>query len=221
MFQIFGLAFVLALTGAIAPGPVLVLVIGQVLAQGIWAAVYIMLGHALLESLLILGLARGMKNLLGSRRVRSVLGIIGGGVLIWMGWDLFWQGGAVALGRSATTIMSPLKLVLAGIGVSLSNPYFTGWWATVGTGQVAALRLSSAKDYAVFFGGHELGDLVWYLFVAVVVTAGRAWLMGGAYAIVLRISAAIIVIFGVGFIIVALKELTKEKRNKVANEVVP
>lgn len=211
----------LALTGAIAPGPVLVLVIGQVLAQGIWAAVYIMLGHALLESLLILGLARGMKNILGTLRVRSVLGIIGGGVLIWMGWDLFWQGGEVAPGRSATTLMSPLKLVMAGIGVSLSNPYFTGWWATVGTGQVAALRLSSAKDYAVFFVGHELGDMAWYLFVAVVVTVGSTWLLGGAYAIVLRISAVIILILGVGFIIIALKELMKGIRNKVATEVAP
>jgi len=45
----------------------------------------------------------------------------------------------------------------------------------------------------------ELGDLVWYLFVAIVVMAGRAWLLGGAYAIVLRISAVIILIFGSGF----------------------
>ena len=213
MFQIFGLAFMLALTGAVAPGPVLVLVIAQVLAQGIWAAVYIMLGHALLESLLILGLARGMKNLLASRRVRLVLGIIGGGVLIWMGWDLLWHGGEVALDRSAITAMSPLKLVLAGIGVSLSNPYFTGWWATVGTGQVAALRLSNAKKYTVFFIGHELGDLVWYLFVAIVVMAGRAWLLGGAYAIVLRISAVIILIFGAGFIIISLRKLLFSAKN--------
>ncbi len=214
MFRIFGLAFILALTGAIAPGPVLVLVIGQVLAQGIWAAVYIMLGHALLEFFLILGLSRGLRRLLDDYRIRSVLGIIGGGVMIWMGWDLFQQGGVTAVSGSAGTAMSPVKLVLAGIGVSLSNPYFTGWWATVGTGQVAALKLASWKDYSVFFVGHELGDLAWYLFVAVVVTAGRGWLLGGAYEIVLRISAAIILIFGVGFIVISLRELTKGKRRE-------
>lgn len=217
MFQIFGLAFVLALTGAVAPGPVLVLVIGQVLAQGIRAAVFIMLGHALLESLLILGLARGMKNLLADRRLRSVLGMIGGGVLIWMGWDLFWQGGEISVSGSATTVMSPVKLVLAGIGVSLSNPYFTGWWATVGSGQVAALKLSSWKDYSVFFVGHELGDLAWYLFVAIVVAAGRGWLLGGAYGIVMRISAMIILFFGVGFIIISLRQLTKGIRRGLSS----
>ncbi len=215
MFQIFGLAFVLALTGAVAPGPVLVLVIGQVLSQGIWAAVFIMLGHALLESLLILWLARGMKNLLADRRVRSVMGLIGGGVLIWMGWDLFWQGGEMALSGRAATVMSPVKLVLAGIGVSLSNPYFTGWWATVGSGQVAALKLSSWKDYSVFFVGHEMGDLAWYLFVAIVVAAGRGWLLNGAYGIVIRISAVIILIFGVGFIIISLRQLTKRIRRRI------
>jgi threonine/homoserine/homoserine lactone efflux protein len=215
MFQIFGLAFVLALTGAVVPGPVLVLVIGQVLSQGILAAVYIMLGHALLESLLILGLARGMKKLLDNLRVRMILGMIGGGVLIWMGWDLFWQGAEIGVSEITPVGMSPVKLVLAGIGVSLSNPYFTGWWATVGTGQLAALRLSSGKDYSMFFMGHELGDLVWYLFVAVVVTVGRAWLMGGVYATVLQITAAIILLLGGGFIIVSIRELTREKQREL------
>ncbi|MEA1927486.1 MAG: LysE family transporter [Candidatus Auribacterota bacterium] len=214
MLRILGVAFSLALTGAIAPGPVLVLVIGQVLAQGVWAAVYIMLGHALLESILILGLARGMKKLLDDRRVRSVLGMIGGSVLIWMGWDLFRQGGEVAMSRSVATVMSPLKLILAGVGVSLSNPYFTGWWATVGTGQFAALKLSSWKAYSVFFAGHELGDMAWYLFVAGVVMAGRDWLMGGAYSIILRISAVIILIFGVGFIVISLRNLIVSPKNE-------
>jgi len=206
-FQIIGLAFVLALTGAVAPGPVLVLVIGQVLSQGIRAALYIMLGHALLESLLILGLARGMKKPLNNRLVRMILGVIGGGVLIWMGWNLFQQGGEIGVNGTTPMVMSPVKLILAGIGVSLSNPYFTGWWATVGTGQLAALRLSSGKDFSLFFVGHELGDLVWYLFVAVVVTVGRSWLLGGVYATVLQISAAIILLLGGGFIIISIRGL--------------
>jgi len=219
MWRAFGVAFILALTGAVAPGPVLVLVIGQVLAQGLLAAVYIMFGHALLESLLILGLARGMKRLMEDLRVRLILGIIGGCVLIWMGWDLFLSGGEMSVGGMPVTVMSPLKLILAGIGVSLSNPYFTGWWATVGTGQVAALRLSSWKDYSVFFVGHELGDITWYLFVAVVVMAGRDYLLGGAYGKVLRISAVIIMIFGAGFIIVSIKELIKRKRDRLLGTI--
>jgi len=75
------------------------------------------------------------------------------------------------------------------------------------------LRLSNAKKYTVFFIGHELGDLVWYLFVAIVVMAGRAWLLGGAYAIVLRISAVIILIFGAGFIIISLRKLLFSAKN--------
>jgi hypothetical protein len=68
-------------------------------------------------------------------------------------------------------------LVLAGIGVSLSNPYFTGWWATVGAGQIATLDLRRFADYVVFWGGHEMGDVVWYTFVAallVLVPFGRS-----------------------------------------------
>ncbi|MDP8213815.1 MAG: LysE family transporter [Candidatus Euphemobacter frigidus] len=213
MFHIFGLAFILALTGAIAPGPVLVLVIGQVLARGISAAFFIMLGHALLESLLILGLARGMKNLIADRRVRSVLGMVGGLVLLWMGWDLFHQPGVMKLSGNGVEAISGVKLVLAGIGVSLSNPYFTGWWATVGTGQVASLKLKSVWDYSIFFIGHELGDLAWYLFVAVMVAAGRGWLEGENYRIVMKVSAVIILLFGGAFLILSIGLLIKRKVN--------
>ena len=45
MNRIFSLAFVLALTGAVTPGPMLALVIGQALAQGVGAALPI-LAHA-------------------------------------------------------------------------------------------------------------------------------------------------------------------------------
>lgn len=215
MLRAFGVAFGLALTGAIAPGPVLILVVGQVLAQGVWAAVYIMLGHALLEALLILGLARGLKKLIGDFRIRMILGMIGGGVLIWMGWGLFGEGGELTVGGKSANVMSSLKLILAGIGVSLSNPYFTGWWVTVGTGQLAALNLSDWRGYAVFFIGHELGDMAWYLFVAIVVMAGRGWLLNGVYGIVIRVSAVAIIIFGGGFILCSLYQLVRKIREGV------
>ncbi|MFH1038245.1 MAG: LysE family transporter [PVC group bacterium] len=211
MFRTFGLAFMIALTGAVTPGPVLVLVMGQVLAQGIGAAFLIMLGHALLESILVLGLARGMKSVLVHPALRAFFGMVGGLVLLWMGWDLLLAGGSAAVSGKTGTAVSPAKLVLAGMGVSLSNPYFTGWWVTVGSGQAAALKLKSLRDYGIFYAGHELGDLAWYLFVAVVIATGRGWLLGGAYATVLRISALIILGLGTAFFIVSLLSLQARK----------
>jgi len=201
----------IALTGAVTPGPLLVLVMGQVLVQGIGAAFLIMLGHALLESILVLGLARGMKGVLVRPALRAFFGMAGGLVLLWMGWDLLQAGGSAPVGGQTGTACSPAKLVLAGMGVSLSNPYFTGWWATVGSGQAAALKLKSLRDYGIFYAGHELGDLAWYFLVAVVIATGRGWLLDGAYAMVLRISALVILGLGAAFFIVSLLALPARK----------
>jgi len=209
--KIFGISFTLALTGAVTPGPVLVLVIGQVLAQGLTGAFFILIGHALLEIFFLTGLAFGFTRFLKNDRVQGCLGLIGGAVLIWMGQDIFRSAAGAVLPEGEAEALGWLKLILAGIGVSLSNPYFTGWWATIGTGQIASLRLREKKEYTFFFLGHQAGDFAWYMFVALVLTVGRRWLTGDVYTIILRVCGALILVLGAAFIVAALFRLKKEK----------
>lgn len=174
-------AFLIALTGAIAPGPVLALVIGQVLVQGVMAAVFILLGHALIEALLVGALSMGAGRFLSSGRVRGAVSLVGGLVLLFMAQDLVRNAGSLTVRGAQVYALPWYALVLAGLGVSLSNPYFTGWWVTVGTGQVAALGLTRARDYVAFYLGHEMGDVVWYMIVAVVLAAGSKGLTDEVY----------------------------------------
>ena len=199
MNRIFSLAFVLALTGAVTPGPMLALVIGQALAQGFGAALPILAGHALVEAVLVLLLARG--------RTRAGLGLVGGAVLVWMGAGILAGAGGATLATAAQTALPWWALVCAGAGVSVSNPYFTGWWATVGTGQVAALRLQSRADYLTFFAAHELGDAAWYLFVAALLVLGKSWLTDSVYRTLLGACGAIILLLGGVFLFIAIRLL--------------
>ncbi len=205
MARILGLAFVIALTGAMAPGPVVALVIGQVLAQGFAAAMLIIAGHALLEALLVVGFAVGLSRALSRPRVRGTASLLGGAVMLWMGWDMASHAGGLSLSGAGATAMSWYALVLAGAGVSLANPYFTGWWATVGTGQVATLGLRSRADYAAFFVGHELGDVAWYGFLALVLVGGKGWLNDSIYRGMIWVCGAIILLLGLFFIYYALR----------------
>ena len=171
--RIFGLAFLVALTGAATPGPLLALVIGQALVQGLPATLLILAGHALIEAVFVVLLAAGLSAILARPRTRGVLAIGGGLVMAWMGVDILRHVGATSLAGTHGTAMPWFSLVAAGAGVSVSNPYFTGWWATVGTGQVAALGLRSRVAYLLFLAGHELGDLAWYLAVTAALVFGR------------------------------------------------
>ncbi|NOY81895.1 MAG: LysE family transporter [Kiritimatiellaeota bacterium] len=201
-------AFFIALSGAMAPGPLLALVIAQVLAQGGLAVFWVLAGHAAIEAVFVTALARGFGRLLQRARVRMWLSLVGGAVLVWMGWMLAVQAGEVAVTAQAAPALSAAALFLGGAGVSLSNPYFTGWWATVGAGQVAALRLKEPRDYIAFLTGHELGDTAWYATVAVLLTFGRQWLSVGVYRTLLLLCAGTMVVMGAAFGIVAFRART-------------
>ena len=188
-----------------APGPMLALVIGQVLAQGFAAVIWIVLGHALLELVFVVGMARGLTGVLCRPRVRGTFSLIGGGVLLWMGLGLALNAATASLQGSAATAIPGLRLVVAGAGLSLANPYFVGWWVTVGTGQVAALKLDTRAHYAAFFIGHELGDLAWYGLVALVLTFGRAWLSDGLYQALLLACGLVVAGLGALFCLLAAR----------------
>ncbi|MBN2452069.1 MAG: LysE family transporter [Lentisphaeria bacterium] len=201
----FGLAWLIAFTGAVTPGPLLALVIGQVLAQGFAAVLLILLGHALLECVFIGGFAVGLTQHLRRRRARGVLALVGGLALAWMGWDIVRHAGQMTLAGAEVEAMAWPMLILAGAGVSLSNPYFTGWWATVGTGQMATFALRRPRDYVVFWIGHEMGDIVWYAFVGAVLALGRGLLTDAVYRALLLACGWIICLLAAVFLVLGAR----------------
>lgn len=203
--KLFGLAWLIAFTGAVTPGPLLVLVVGKVLAQGFAAVLFILLGHALLEGLFIVGFAFGLARFLQRRRVRGVLAVVGGLALGWMGVDILTHAGEWTLSGSKGIPMSWPMLVVAGAAFSMSNPYFTGWWATVGAGQIATFRLRDALDYLVFWVGHEMGDIIWYVFVAALLALGRNVLSDDIYQVLLFVCGGIICALAVVFFVLGVR----------------
>jgi threonine/homoserine/homoserine lactone efflux protein len=63
--------------------------------------------------------------------------------------------------------------VLLGIVVSLSNPYWSLWWAGIGMTYITKAWLLGIAGLGAFFTGHILADLIWYSAVAGAVTGGR------------------------------------------------
>ena len=63
--------------------------------------------------------------------------------------------------------------VLAGIVLSISNPYWIIWWVTVGMGFVTQSLQFGIIGLLCFYCGHILADLLWYSFVSFSASAGR------------------------------------------------
>lgn len=85
---IFSFSFLVALTGAMAPGPLLTYTIIQSVRtdrRGYLMGVWVIIGHALLEMGIIVLLLLGFSFVLKNMMVVRIIGTIGGIILAWFG----------------------------------------------------------------------------------------------------------------------------------------
>lgn len=195
-------AFLIAFTGAMAPGPLLTVAVTDTLRRGRLSAMLLLVGHALLEALLLVGFALGLQSLLRQPLAASGLAIVGGAFLVWMGSTLIRDAlrGKLTLDVAPDERPAELNPIAKGALVSLSNPYWTMWWVTVGV-KLAADALSIGwLGVAAFFIGHELADFTWYALVIHAVHSGRRFVSDRIYAWTVGVLAAFLVYMGVTFV---------------------
>jgi threonine/homoserine/homoserine lactone efflux protein len=193
------------------PGPLLTASIGYTLERGFWAGgPLLVLGHALLEAALVVLVLAGLGPVLARPRVGASIGVVGGAVLLWMGCGMLdWATtGAASLG-SATGEARTLHPVLAGALISLANPYWSLWWATIGLKYIALSRDAGRSGVAAFFAGHEFSDVAWYFLVAGAVALGRQIMPDGVYRWLIGACGGVLLGFGLFFLATGVRGLVR------------
>lgn len=195
---IFISSFFIAVSGALMPGPVLTVTISESAKRGFWAGPLIILGHAILEIVLLALLVMGLAEFIARPRVIGTIGILGGLILFWFSMLMLKDIGSlkIDLDKKADRSGNP---VLAGVLLSLANPYWTIWWATIGLGYVVISMKFGFAGLAVFFIGHILADLVWYSSIALMISRGRRFISDRVYRGMIAACAVLLVVFGVYF----------------------
>lgn len=189
-----------------SPGSYLTVTITRTMRQGRTSASLMLVGHALLEAVLLVGFAFGLQRLLRLPTVTIVLAIVGGAVLLWMGTGLV---GSAARGTIAADLEGaedvglsghPLASVAHGVIVSLSNPWWTLWWATIGVKLAADGLKLGVVGVLAFFVGHQLADVSWYEFVIQAVHRGKGLLTPRVYCLIMGLLGAALLYMGVRFL---------------------
>jgi len=209
-------AFAVGLSGALSPGPLTVLAIREGARRGWWAGPFATAGHAVAEGVTIVLLALGLSAYVASGSpAMTAISIVGGLVLVWMGWStarsvptasLAARVAQAASGETGASRRGPSfaafrVVALLGIAVSVANPYWIIWWATVGTKlTVDSLHIGWSGPLAVFLG-HIVSDLLWLTFVATLVGSGSRWLGDRAYRGLLGACAVFLLVLGVVFVV--------------------
>jgi threonine/homoserine/homoserine lactone efflux protein len=188
-------SFIVALSGAMMPGPLLTLTVGEAARRGFWAGPLIILGHALLELALVLLLLAGVGVWLNRPLVLGLVGVVGAGTLGWMGLGLVKASRHSHLEFDPQSV-SGLHPVLAGVLMSLANPYWLIWWLTIGLGYVMFSMKYGLPGVALFFAGHILADFAWYTLVSGAVAQGRRFISDRVYRGFLAVCGVFLVGFG-------------------------
>ena len=201
LLTIFAGSFVVGLSGAMAPGPVLTVAISETLKRGFKAGPLIVLGHAILEIILLFLIAAGLGPFFQHPTVTTVFLSAGGAVLLWMGGQMIITNKKTTEDAlNAKGAESPYGPVLAGIVLSVSNPIWIIWWVTVGMGFVMQSLQFGIAGLLSFYFGHILADLAWYSFVSFSVSAGRRFCSPMLYRIVFITCGIALVFLGGLFI---------------------
>ena len=212
IIEIFIGSMVVAFSGALTPGPMLTLVISSVSKKGFWTSFFIVLGHSLLELLVVICFFTGILKFLDNPLIAKIIGILGGTFLLYMGIDIiisiFKKKTVIdfksALKEKTINRKSTINVVFQGILISLMNPYWFIWWISIG----AAFLLKSVKfsfaGISSFYIGHISADFIWYLFIGSLVNTGRRFFNQKIYNGILISCSIFLFYLGIKFIVEAV-----------------
>lgn len=201
---LFTTAFIVALSGAMIPGPMLSTAIAETLRRDWRVGPYMVLGHGVLEIALILALVAGLAGFLVRPEVSMVIAIVGGIVLVFLGGvmsrDLLQSRISLEIDPSSPSSQIRIHPVAAGAAVSLANPYWWLWWATIGLTYISLAMKSGSIGIIAFFSGHISADLAWYSMVSIVISGGRKFFNPTVYKAILGFCALFLIGTGAYFI---------------------
>jgi len=197
---------VISFSGVMMPGPMFAVTLTKSYKSP-WAGTEIALGHAVIEVPMILLIYFGFAQFFQDIIVQLVLSILGGGMIIWLGINMFRaRAGVAQQGKDL-----PYNAFTAGMITSGFNPFFLLWWATIGSMLIMRILEFGTVGLIVFIIVHWLCDLVWLSFVSVTVYKtqslwGQKLLRGRKLQEWLFIACSLLLVgFGIWFLVSGIK----------------
>jgi threonine/homoserine/homoserine lactone efflux protein len=201
---LYGTFMVISLSGALSPGPLSAMAISEGARVDRWAGTRLAFGHGLVEIPLVFGIAYGLGAWLKLPLVSGVIGLVGGAFLVWMGYGLAtgaWRGRLRLKQAQAGRAPGVMRLgqIPGGIALTLTNPYWAVWWASVGAIYVG--RTMGFQSGLAPLGGlaiaHWLTDLAWLGGLSLLVGSGTGLIGERGYKAILLVCGLFLLVFGI------------------------
>lgn len=193
-------SFVVALSGALAPGPLMVTAVRESSSnRSSKPGLLLSLGHALAEAPVTVILVYGLLSV--DESVFPFLSLIGGIFLVATGLLAVLKPGwgNVGEGRAIGT-RGFLTFIMLGAAVSFSNPYWATWWVTIGAAYVSRSLAVGGLGVLLFYLSHEMGDLLVLGLISKAAASGAGNIGEKGFRILMIICNLAIMMIGVYFV---------------------
>ncbi len=193
---------VVTASGALAPGPLFFVNLAHGTKSGAKGGLAFSIGHTLVEFSLVVLLALGLSTVVNEPTVQSIVGLIGGAFLLVFGLlqiRRFLLPKPEAAAKDAGPARNPVLLGSVFTGL---NPYFLIWWLTVGVKLVwDSVTFASWLGVILMYVAHVWMDYVWLTGTAYLAQRGRNLVGSHGYRLAMIAFGAILVGFGVYFLL--------------------
>ena len=196
----FPIGFVVALSGVLLPGPLLAYVTMKTLSSDARTGTFAAIGHVIVELGILSLVALGLGYLIERRGFQTVVGVVGGVLLLAFGaFNLSRVGKTKELRSSVGLKHHP---IIGGVLFStIFNPSVVIWWATIGVAMLMEAYLTAALVGVIFWvAGHFLADLSWFSFVSYSVAKGKLLIGAKGYKALLILCGCVLLVFGALFL---------------------
>jgi len=188
----FGLGFFVAAQ----LGPLSLFAIRSTLRSGVPIGLAIGAGVAVIDTLYAAAGAAGAAGLLEIEPLRVAFGLIGAGVLVFLGIRTLVSAFRVRLGGELEDeVATPRRAFATALGATASNPLTIASWAAIFTAAGAA-GAAHGGDVAVLLAGVGIGSMTWMALLASGVGVARRWVGDRALRAVDVIAGAGLLGFG-------------------------
>ena len=189
-------AVLISLSGVLAPGPMTTIVVGKG-NESPYAGALVAVGHGIVEFPLMFAVLYGAGHLFDLPYVRAAIATAGGLFLLMMSIDMFRSLNRKDIGPRKNTHSA----VVAGILLSVGNPYFLVWWGTVGATLILRSDRFGLIGFLAFAILHWLSDFFWSYFLSALSYRGGEFFGKRFQKTVFLACGVFLVFFGLKFIV--------------------
>lgn len=189
-------ATLISLSGVMSPGPITAMTVAKG-NESPHSGALIAIGHGIIEIPLMVAIFYGVGYLLNLPHVKTIIAFVGGVFLLIMGIDMLRSIKQAEISESKP-IHSPIA---AGMLLSLGNPYFFIWWATVGAALILRSVSFGALGFLAFASVHWLCDFLWSYSLSILSFKGGRFFGRIFQEIVFAVCGLFLLFFGGMFIL--------------------